>query len=78
MSIACDYPGCTVRSHQPLPHGWDINWDDTKRHYEHMCPDHSSRRLALSAEMTKEPTPAGSKLKGKKQEEAVEGQQKFL
>lgn len=49
MGIICDHPGCTNRTHQPLPAGWDVEWIAAKR-YEHRCPQHSKRGRGVSVE----------------------------
>lgn len=47
MGIICDHPGCTNRTRQPLPAGWDVEWAGDRR-YEHKCPEHSKRALSLA------------------------------
>ena len=63
MGIICDHPGCTNRTHQPLPAGWDVEWIASKR-YEHRCPQHSKRGRGVSSNASKaprNPTPAKPK-----------------
>lgn len=39
MSIACDEPGCTAQTRQPLPHGWTPFY--AAGAWSHLCPQHS-------------------------------------
>ena len=43
MGIFCDYPGCDAKTHQPLPAGWDIEWNRDEKRYDHRCAHHSVR-----------------------------------